>query len=127
MSQESSKAEKKKRNRRSAEKMAELVLEAERVGASQVCRRENLAPAQLSRWKQKFMQSGTAVDFFRNGTTVLHNVECNVQDSAWWLKTGASCVKVRPEPRTEVYSTEKLWIRSVENHLDHVHIEKYGE
>jgi len=60
MSQESSKAEKKKRNRRSAEKMAELVLEAERVGAAQVCRRENLAPAQLSRWKQKFVQSGTA-------------------------------------------------------------------
>ena len=40
--------------------MAELVLEAERVGASQVCRRENIAPAQLSRWKQKFLQGGIA-------------------------------------------------------------------
>ena len=58
MSQE--KSEKKKRTRRSAEKMAELVLEAERVGASVVCRRENIAPAQLSRWKQKFLQSGIA-------------------------------------------------------------------
>lgn len=51
---------KKKRTRRSAEKMAELVLEAERLGASAVCRRENIAPAQLSRWKQKFLQSGIA-------------------------------------------------------------------
>jgi transposase len=50
--------EKKKRIRRSAEKMAELVLEAERVGASQVCRREGIAPAQLSRWKQKFLEAG---------------------------------------------------------------------
>lgn len=58
MSQENFKSEKKKRNRRSAEKMAELVLEAERVGASAVCRRENIAPAQLSRWKQKFLQGG---------------------------------------------------------------------
>ena len=40
--------------------MAELVLEAERVGASQVCRREGIAPAQLSRWKQKFLQGGIA-------------------------------------------------------------------
>jgi transposase len=52
--------EKKKRTRRSAEKMAELVLEAERVGASLVCRREGIAPAQLSRWKQKFLQGGIA-------------------------------------------------------------------
>jgi transposase len=52
--------EKKKRTRRSAEKMAELVLEAERVGASQICRREGIAPAQLSRWKQKFLQGGIA-------------------------------------------------------------------
>jgi signal transduction protein with GAF and PtsI domain len=58
MSQENSRSEKKKRTRRSAEKMAELVLEAERVGASAVCRRENIAPAQLSRWKQKFLQAG---------------------------------------------------------------------
>jgi hypothetical protein len=52
--------EKRRRVRRSAEKMAELVLEAERVGASAVCRRENIAPAQLSRWKQKFLQGGIA-------------------------------------------------------------------
>ena len=38
--------------------MAELVLEAERVGASHVCKREGIAPAQLSRWKQKFLQGG---------------------------------------------------------------------
>ena len=52
--------QKKKRTRRSAEKMAELVLEAERVGAGEVCKRENIAPAQLSRWKQKFLQAGIA-------------------------------------------------------------------
>lgn len=50
--------EKKKRTRRSAEKMAELVLEAERIGQSAVCKREGIAPAQLSRWKQKFLQGG---------------------------------------------------------------------
>lgn len=50
--------QKKTRKRRSAEKMAELVLEAERVGASHVCKREGIAPAQLSRWKQKFLQAG---------------------------------------------------------------------
>nr|BFD66556.1 hypothetical protein HAGR004_15780 [Bdellovibrio sp. HAGR004]BFD69127.1 hypothetical protein HAGR004_41490 [Bdellovibrio sp. HAGR004] len=55
-----SQVEKKKRTRRSPEKMAELVLEAERVGASVVCRREGIAPAQLSRWKQKFLQGGIA-------------------------------------------------------------------
>ena len=53
-------SEKKTRKRRSAEKMAELVLEAERVGASSVCRREGIAPAQLSRWKQKFLQGAIA-------------------------------------------------------------------
>ena len=57
---EDSQNQKKKRTRRSAEKMAELVLEAERVGASEVCKRENIQPAQLSRWKQKFLQGGIA-------------------------------------------------------------------
>jgi hypothetical protein len=38
--------------------MAEPGLEAERVGASHVGRREGIAPAQLSRWKQKFLQAG---------------------------------------------------------------------
>lgn len=51
---------KKTRKRRSAEKMAELVLEAERLGQSVVCKREGIAPAQLSRWKQKFLQGGIA-------------------------------------------------------------------
>jgi transposase-like protein len=60
MNQENLKSEKRKRTRRPAEKMAELVLEAERIGASAVCRRENIAPAQLSRWKQKFLQGGIA-------------------------------------------------------------------
>jgi transposase-like protein len=60
MSQENPKSEKRKRTRRPAEKMAELVLEAERIGASGVCRREDIAPAQLSRWKQKFLQGGIA-------------------------------------------------------------------
>lgn len=50
--------QKRTRKRRSAEKMAELVLEAERLGASAVCRREGIAPAQLSRWKQKFLHGG---------------------------------------------------------------------
>lgn len=52
--------EKKKRVKRSPEKMAELVLEAERVGQGVVCRRENIAPAQMSRWKQKFLQGAIA-------------------------------------------------------------------
>ena len=51
---------KKTRKRRSAEKMAELVLEAERIGQGAVCKRENIASAQLSRWRQKFIQSGVA-------------------------------------------------------------------
>lgn len=55
---QSSQKQKKNRKRRSAEKMAELVLEAERTGASHVCKREEIAPAQLSRWKQKFLQAG---------------------------------------------------------------------
>lgn len=53
-----SQKQKRTRKRRSAEKMAELVLEAERIGASSVCKREGIAPAQLSRWKQKFFQAG---------------------------------------------------------------------
>ena len=55
---QSSQKQKRTRKRRSAEKMAELVLEAERIGASQVCKREGVALAQLSRWKQKFLQGG---------------------------------------------------------------------
>jgi len=58
MSQENQ--NKKTRKRRSAEKMAELVLETERLGQSIVCKREGVAPAQLSRWKLKFIQSGIA-------------------------------------------------------------------
>ena len=51
---------KKKRIRRSPEKMAELVLEAERIGQSKVCKREGIAPAQLSRWKEKLLKGGVA-------------------------------------------------------------------
>jgi transposase-like protein len=58
MNQES--PNKKTRRRKSPEKMAELVLEAERIGQGAVCKREGIAPAQLSRWKQKFIQSGIA-------------------------------------------------------------------
>jgi transposase-like protein len=51
---------KKKRIRRSPEKVASLVLEAERVGAAVVCRREAIAPSQLSRWKEKFLTGGVS-------------------------------------------------------------------
>jgi transposase-like protein len=60
MNQENPKSEKRRRRRWSAERMAELVLEAERLGASQVSRREGIAPAQLSRWKDKFLRGGIA-------------------------------------------------------------------
>lgn len=60
MNQINQEPQKRRRVRRSAEKMAELVLEAERAGAAQVCRREGIAPAQLSRWKDKFLRSGIA-------------------------------------------------------------------
>lgn len=52
--------QKKTRIRRSPEKMAELVLEAERIGQSKVCQREGIAPAQISRWKEKLLQGGIA-------------------------------------------------------------------
>lgn len=58
MTQDNSSPQKRKRVRRSAEKMAELVLEAERIGHAQVCRREGIAPAQLSRWKDRFLRGG---------------------------------------------------------------------
>lgn len=48
----------KRRIRRSPEKVASLVLEAERIGAAVVCRREGIAPAQMSRWKEKFLSGG---------------------------------------------------------------------
>jgi hypothetical protein len=51
---------KQKRIRRSPEKMAELILEAERIGQSKVCQREGIAPAQLSRWKEKLLKGGIA-------------------------------------------------------------------
>ena len=51
---------KQKRTRRSPERMAELVLEAERIGQSKVCQREGIAPAQLSRWKEKLLKGGIA-------------------------------------------------------------------
>jgi hypothetical protein len=45
---------KKTRTRRSPEKIAELILEAERKGNSaEICRREGINPQQFSRWKSK--------------------------------------------------------------------------
>lgn len=45
---------KKTRTRRSPEKIAELILEAERKGNSaEICRREGINPQQFSRWKTK--------------------------------------------------------------------------
>jgi hypothetical protein len=45
---------KKTRTRRSPEKIAELILEAERKGNNaEICRREGINPQQFSRWKSK--------------------------------------------------------------------------
>lgn len=53
------KDEKKRRRRRSAEMVAEIILEVERTGnRAAVCRREGIAPAQFTRWKQKFKEGG---------------------------------------------------------------------
>lgn len=60
MNNQENQKQKKKRTRRSPEKMAELVLEAERIGQSKVCHREGIAPAQLSRWKEKLLKGGIA-------------------------------------------------------------------
>ncbi len=50
---------KRTRVRRSPEAIAELIWEAERRGnAAEVCRRENIAPTLLYRWKQKFKEAG---------------------------------------------------------------------
>ena len=50
---------KKTRVRRSPEAIAELIWEAERRGnAAEICRRENIAPTLLYRWKQKFKEAG---------------------------------------------------------------------
>jgi transposase len=44
-----------KRNRRSPEKIVELVMEAERTGnASAICRREGVSPQLFYRWKNQF-------------------------------------------------------------------------
>lgn len=51
---------KKKRTPRSLERMAEMVLEAERTGQAKVCHRERIAQAQLSRWKEMFLNGGNA-------------------------------------------------------------------
>mgnify|MGYP001560369570 FL=1 len=49
----------KKRVRRSPEMIAELILEAERKGnAAEICRRENIAPTLLYRWKGRFKEAG---------------------------------------------------------------------
>lgn len=47
----------KKRARRSPEKIAELILEAERTGnASAICRREGISPQLFYRWRTKFKE-----------------------------------------------------------------------
>ena len=60
MNNQENQKQKKKRTRRSPERMAELILEAERIGQSKVCVREGIAPAQLSRWKEKLLKGGIA-------------------------------------------------------------------
>jgi transposase-like protein len=51
----------KKRTRRSPEMIAELILEAERKSnAAEICRRENIAPTLLYRWKGRFKEAGIA-------------------------------------------------------------------
>jgi transposase-like protein len=51
--------EKKKRQRRSMEMIAQLVWEAERGGnVAEVCRRENIAPAQMYRWRTRLKEAG---------------------------------------------------------------------
>ena len=61
MSQENE-SPKKRRSRRSPEKIVELVLEAERTGnAAAICRRENISPQLMYRWKNRFNEAATAV------------------------------------------------------------------
>ncbi len=49
----------KRRVRRSPEKIAELILEAERSGnASAICRREGMSPQLFYRWRTKFKEAG---------------------------------------------------------------------
>jgi transposase-like protein len=51
--------EKKKRQRRSMEMIAQLVWEAERSGnIAEICRRENIAPAQMYRWRSRLKEAG---------------------------------------------------------------------
>jgi hypothetical protein len=50
---------KKTRVRRSPEKIAELVMEAERSGSiAEICRREGMLPQQFQQWRRKFKLSG---------------------------------------------------------------------
>lgn len=53
--------EKKRRQRRSAEMISELILEAERTGnAAEVCRREGINPVQFYRWRDRFKKGATS-------------------------------------------------------------------
>ncbi len=50
---------KRTRVRRSPEAIAALIWESERSGnTAEICRRENIAPNLLYRWKQKFKEAG---------------------------------------------------------------------
>jgi transposase len=49
----------KTRQRRSPERIAELVLEAERTGSvAEICRREGIQAPQFYRWKKRFKENG---------------------------------------------------------------------
>jgi hypothetical protein len=53
---------KKRRARRSPEKILELVLESERTGnAAAICRRENISPQLMYRWKNRFKEAAITV------------------------------------------------------------------
>ena len=48
---------KKRRTRRSPERIVELVMEAERTGnAASICRREGISPQLMYRWKNQFKE-----------------------------------------------------------------------
>ena len=67
MNHENESPTKKRRVRRSPEKIVELVLEAERTGnAAAICRRENITPQLMYRWKNQFKES--AIKTFKEMT-----------------------------------------------------------
>src|SRR5688500_1936886 len=51
----------KTRRRFSPEERLSLVKEAEREGFAETCRKYNLAPTMLNRWKKKYLEQGAEV------------------------------------------------------------------